>query len=1491
MKTRKFNLLIQIAILCLCVTAIAIGVYSAKTASLNVSGTIGFSAHDCEVYVLARVSGGVNENMESVTPMYCEGEGDFKKIKDENNVFNLGSLYFDDLNVTDTSKIANDINLIIYMYNASAFPVEATIDIGQNSQTGVVSRVKNDKDSVVMPANQTSASDNQVLRVVFELESETSLTSQNINISVNFKKSDLLTVNMTSKDCDADVSFKVNDAAIWSKNLQASNTKSVSLGNMSQQIPTSNTSLSVEVTNPTDTLMVASLDYEELDFVNVEIDTDNSSFFAFIAPGKVGTLSYNVKSTSPTNSYIAGKLNLTVEDVTAKPCTATLLSTSTGGDMLLDIDGWKVFGSGDAVSIEKFKAPTSGQKSVTVPSYFYITKILNPDGSVAEEIPEGQGVPIPINYIGMGTFANLWGEGDTTTPIDMNELSESACQYEEINISNGISGCVYLNGYDLSDLNDFNGDITTCPLLDSATNVKKINLPSSMSLLMATLNGFKNLKGIHLPIALSTVNGILNTGLDDISVSSGCKSFMVADDCLLSVSGSNISLTHATKSVSYIPSIVNYELEDYCFEGCLSITSLQIPENIRVNEKALSGLKNLKRIEILDNTNLHANSFKDLTNLEYLKIGNISWYNSDKGKYFQDCKNLKTVEITATANYLTSSYFLGLPLESIVIDSNNPTYSDYGTNVIVNKSTKELIAGFKNSTIPDEVTSISSYAFANCDLLTSITIPNSVTKIGGNAFENCTGLKSVIISNKITEIDYATFRNCTSLTSIDIPEGVTIIDIGAFYNCTSLTSVTIPSTVTKIEREVFDYCDITSIVISDANKNYSSKANGVQVNAILNKDSTTLINGFASTTIPASVIKIVGNAFVGRSKLKSITIPEGVETIEMHAFIDCENLSYISIPSSATKIGVESYSSTSTRNIVVGSSNISKIDIASGNPKFSAVSNGIQVNAILNKEGNCLLFGFSSTVIPNGTKITEIASHAFSGAKFTSFNIPEGITSIGECAFWRCANLKSIILPASLKEMGGSETFYGCTSLTSITIPNSVTSIGYEAFFGCTSLTSITIPNSVTSIGNGAFHNCTSLTSITIPNSVTRIESDTFYGCSSLSSVIIPSTIITISIYAFDNTPFLKNLQSNSNGIYTTSDSKKIMISAPSECTSIDLTGVYLIAGGAFSGCTNLTSITIPNSVTSIGGGAFQNCSSLTSITIPNSVTSIGNSTFSGCTGLTSITIPNSVTSIGNSAFNGCTGLTSITIPNTITSIGDNAFKGCTGLTSITIPNSVTSIGDEAFNDCTGLTSITIPNSVTSIGDRAFYGCTSLTSIAIPDTVTSIGRYTFYGCTSLSSVIMPSTISEISWGAFTNTPFLKNLQSKSNGIYTTSDGKKIMVKAPSGCTSIDLTGVYLIASEAFQNCTSLTSITIPSSVTGIGYDVFYGCTGLKSITINDLISNPNMFWENKNIETIKVNSQNPYIYYFDDLTDNGYTKSSTTVEENGISYWVYTKKA
>ena len=462
---------------------------------------------------------------------------------------------------------------------------------------------------------------------------------------------------------------------------------------------------------------------------------------------------------------------------------------------------------------------------------------------------------------------------------------------------------------------------------------------------------------------------------------------------------------------------------------------------------------------------------------------------------------------------------------------------------------------------------------------------------------------------------------------------------------------------------------------------------------------------------------------------------------------------------------------------------------------------------------------YTYAVSSDGTiTITDCKGSASGAITIPSEIDGKSVTSIGEKAFWGCTGLTSVTIPNSVTSIGDGA-FLECTGLTSITIPNSVTSIGDWAFDGCTGLTSITIPNSVTSIGNWAFGGCTGLTSITIPNSVTSIGR-AFDGCTGLTSINVASE---------------NNYYSSNNGVLF-NKKKTELIRYPEGKSQTSYTipdSVTSIGGNAFRRCSSLTSITIPNSVTSIGDRAFVGCTDLKSITIPDSVTSIGEVAFAGCTDLTSITIPDSVTSIGYGTFDGCTGLTSITIPNSVTSIGDWAFYHCTGLTSITIPNSVTSIGYAAFRDCTGLTSITIPNSVTSIGDGAFRGCSSLTSITIPDSVTSIGDATFEDCTSLTSITIPNSVTSIGYEAFYDCNSLTSITIP-NSVTSIGDGA---FRGCTGLTSITIPdSVTSIGGNAFRRCSSLTSITIPNSVTSIGDAAFWDCSGLTSITIPNSVT-------------------------------------------------------
>ena len=420
---------------------------------------------------------------------------------------------------------------------------------------------------------------------------------------------------------------------------------------------------------------------------------------------------------------------------------------------------------------------------------------------------------------------------------------------------------------------------------------------------------------------------------------------------------------------------------------------------------------------------------------------------------------------------------------------------------------------------------------------------------------------------------------------------------------------------------------------------------------------------------------IICDRALQHSNVRGIFLPDSIKAIGAVAFANNINLVKCNIPPHTTFI--------KENNPWGGCFNLQKLDCYS--PWYTIK------DSLLYSSDFKIVYSIISwrNEVTISKKTSKVAANAFwsygkSGIVLTQINL-SNIQHIGNKAFYGCASLRTVIIPESVTFIG-NEAFSDCKSLQSITIPDSVTSIDDRAFSGCESLQSVTIPDSVTSIGDCAFWGCKSLQSVTIPDSVTSIGDCAFCGCSSLQSVTIPESVTIIKGNPFSNCPARVINHSNHFTIFEdnlyTSDRRKLIS--------------YLSKGEDFI---------IPDFVTSIGDWAFCGCSSLQSVTIPDSVTSIGRGTFWGCKSLHSVIIPASVTSIGDKAFWNCESLQSVTIPDSVTSIGRGAFSGCSSLQSVTIPNSVTSIGDNAFYDCSSLQSITIPDSVTSIGDSAFSGC------------------------------------------------------------------------------------------------------------------------------------------------------------------------------------------
>ena len=610
-----------------------------------------------------------------------------------------------------------------------------------------------------------------------------------------------------------------------------------------------------------------------------------------------------------------------------------------------------------------------------------------------------------------------------------------------------------------------------------------------------------------------------------------------------------------------------------------------------------------------------------------------------------------------------------------------------------------------------------------------------------------------------------------NIMTVVIRDGVTSIGNYAFSYCTGLTTVFMEATTPPTLGDyTFNGCRTLFGICVPANKEGDYKnANGWSAYAdkIFVIDGTCGDGVYWSYNSTGKVLSIFGGGAMAdlssgqpwasyRNDITMVAIGDGVTTIGKMAFNNCTGLTTFTIPASVTSIGGSAFSGCSSLATVFmlattpptlnsgvfdNCSALTAIYVPTGTAETykTATNWSAYADKIVAFDGRCgdnVYYSYDSdsktlTIFGKGA----MANYNFWGDlpwycdEFTTLNILDGVTTIGEYAFVFCSSLTTVNIPASVMTIGEGA-FVFCSSLTTVNIPASVTTIGYGAFQYCTGLTSITIPVSVTSIADQVFANCSSLTSINIPAGVTSIGNSAFAGCTGLNAFTVDNgntAFVSEDGVLFNKakTTLIQYPAGNSRAAYT----------IPNSVTSI--------GGGAFNSCTGLTSITIPASVTSIGDVAFQSCTGLTSIEIPASVTTIGDWVFSSCTGLTSVEIPANVTSIGEGAFLSCTSLTSITIPASVTSIGNHAFDGCTGLTSVDIPASVTTIGQNAFTFCTGLTSITIPASVTSIGGRAFQNCTGLTTVFMQAaTPPTLDYGAFNDCSALTAIYVPTGTAE-----------------------------------------------------------------------------------------------------------------------------------------------------
>ncbi|MBQ2798783.1 MAG: leucine-rich repeat protein [Ruminiclostridium sp.] len=777
-------------------------------------------------------------------------------------------------------------------------------------------------------------------------------------------------------------------------------------------------------------------------------------------------------------------------------------------------------------------------------------------------------IPENVTSIGINAFSDC-------TSLTIITLADTVTEIG----ANAFSGCSSLLSAELPDNVASIGAYT----FSDCTSLMSVSIPdNATSIGECAFYNCSSLDTIMIPTGIIDIAdyAFLNcSSLEAIGVDAQNEKYSSKDGVLLSKDESRLIIYPAGKTDSSysLPEGVT-AIEENAFSSCEKLEAVTIPDSVlKIGSKAFKGCTALVSINIPKGVSvIEQYAFAGCFSLKDIAIseGVTSIYNNA----FEFCEAIRSIDLPDSITYIGDSAFLGCySLEAITIPAG---ITDISGN------TFRYCEKLQSVTIPDGVKRIGENAFYGCSSLNAIDLPDSVTDIGAYAFSGCSSLQSVILPNKITKIEKGVFCDCSALLSMNIPEGVTVIGENAFKNCTSLEAVNIPKSVKAIGLSVF----------------YNT--------AIVNRQAT--------------AVKYIGEWVVDcNPKTKGASIRSGVRFISESAFEDCNLMATISIPAGVVDIGERAFR-------------------------------------------NCT--ALKTVVIPKG--VTEIKPRTFENCtSLTSVVISDTVTRISDRAFYNCSSINEITIPDSVQAIG-INVFYktavlnsqsdaikyvdnwlvGCDKkLTSAAIKDGTRGIADSSFINCSSLKTVTMPDSVTYIGAGAFQGCSALTSVTIPKNATTIREATFTDCTSLKSVAIPDTVTVIEDGAFARCR---------------------------ELTSVTIPGsVITIGNGAFHNCNGLTSVVLDNGIKNIGNYAFGYCTALTSVTLTESITDIGYNCFEYCKSLKAVTIPAQIKSISEAAFRNCTALSSVTIKDGVEEIKGYAFFDCPQLTAITIPESVTEIG------------------------------------------------------------------------------------------------------------------------------------------------------------------------------------------------------------------------
>ena len=934
---------------------------------------------------------------------------------------------------------------------------------------------------------------------------------------------------------------------------------------------------------------------------------------------------------------------------------------------------------------------------------------------------------------------------------------------------------------------------------------------------------------------------------------------MIADGITYRIdeNGATITAAEATLAEANIPSAVEFEgnqypvirINDSVFYGRSQLKALTLPESlIEIGNEAFSGcgLTDLVVPEGVQTIGSHAFYRNSLENLTL-----PSTVTSIGGSAFGNNNNLKsiicnaatppTLDYEAFSRGITPS--IKVPLHSIASYRKAFGWKDfsnyYGGEMIADGITyrinekEAMVAAVEPSlteaNIPSAVEfegnrylviKINGYAFADNTNLTAVTLPDGLVEIGNGAFSGCKNLESVTLPESLKTFGYNAFRSCKSLKTVKIPSGVTAIPSSCFRECSSLESVTIPEGVMTIEDGAFQSCNLNALALPESLEAIGSSAfNGNQ--------------SLKSVNIPAKVKTIEESAFYNCG-LTDLVIQEGVQTIDNYAF-NSNSLQNLTLPSTITSIG---------NNAFLFNSNLQSITCNAATPPT------LGDNA------------FSSGIMPSiKVPLASIAAYkkAYGWKDFSNYyGGEEIIDGVAYRIDDKGAYVQAAIMTESEICLAENVAFEGAQY--------PLYKIADNAFAGNGSITLVTVPATVETIGSNAFDGVTypiikikattppvlasklpMLSAIVPPASVKAYKAANYWkdmtiigeGKNDIEVTTSATVDLTEAIMTQAKITPASVTSIKVHGPLTNDDIINALNTNMRSCYAIDLSDAEIEAlpDEAFNGKIGLLEITLPAGLKAIGNNAFRGCFALRNeVTIPAGVETIGNYAFLGCRNAKfNPALPETLTAIGDYAFQNCANLYAVTLPAGLQTIGDHAFEA-SNVQEAVLPAGLKTIGAYAFRKCSNITRVTLPDGLTTLGEGAFQQCEALVTADLmnPMDITSIPRYAFDGCSGLRNVYLPFFIEAVGDYAFRGCASLRQIQ-------FVAPTKTIGAYAFSGCRSLKSLDLFkcenftTIGSYAFSGCTSLKSLNLPKSLETIGEYAFSGCQAISVISSPSLV--------------------------------------------------------